>query len=173
MAENQIFYNLSATILPNGILRALRAVDAELTAEFTAMLSSGPYEKEYECWSDGSICYQARERSMEFDDAELGDKVIWFGNINLPEWSITLVNNGATMYHLAFYEEYRREKLMDTFRNSADNYTMIYNRNGMQMFKVQVYKFKEDGYQFVRLQFVWEPVTVDTKPACGIPLADS
>lgn len=169
----QIFYDLPATIVPNGILLALRDVDAELTAEFTAMLLSRPYTTEYECCSGGLTCYRARGGSMEFDAELSGDKGIWFGNIDLPEWSITLVNNGATMYHLAFYEKYRREELMDTFRNSADNYTMIYNRNGMQMFKVQVYKFKEDGYQFVRLQFVWEPDTVDTKPACGIPLADS
>lgn len=136
--------NLPANFLPNGIVTAVHQYDPELAEAFDNAIRDLRAQKEYiKVGFSTQPCYRAHNGSMKPDVFLNTDQAIWLAARDLPEWTVTLVNNGERVIY------------MDSFRDIAENYTVVYRHKESVIFKVNVYKFIELDWRFVRLGFEW------------------
>jgi hypothetical protein len=75
-----------------------------------------------------------------------------------PNWSITFQSN-KIIYGTAYWVNYKPDGLLEYLRERSDNYELIYQRDGVDMFTLQVIQFSESGQWQVRITPVWPTET--------------
>ena len=80
-----------------------------------------------------------------------------------PNWSITFQSN-EIIYGTAYWVNYRPGGLLEYLREHSDNYELIYRRDGINIFTLQVSQFSESGQWQVRITPVWHiPIRITTE----------
>jgi hypothetical protein len=91
-----------------------------------------------------------------------GSSTPWMLANPAPNWSITFQSN-EIIYGTAYWINYRPVGLLEYLRERSDNYELIYQRDGIDMFTLQVIQFSESGQWKVRITTVWHTPILTTE----------
>jgi hypothetical protein len=72
----------------------------------------------------------------------------------MTNWTITFQSN-ETIYGTKYWIDYEPDGLLEYLRNHSNNYDLIYRRDGINIFTLQVTQFSEAGQWKVRINTVW------------------
>ena len=80
-----------------------------------------------------------------------------------PNWSIMFHSNDI-IYGTEYWVNYEPNCLLKYLRERADNYDLIYQRDGINIFTLQVSQIYESGAWKVRITDVWHtPIRISTE----------
>jgi len=156
----KVFEKLQASLFPNGIVGCVLPKDPSIAEELKKMFRLRKSKIEPAVSVGKPFCYKSPSGSIPFDDHTLpeGDGSFWLQpdlSTTENQWTITVKHAGAPLYGLDYYINHKQTELFNTIRELSENYVVTYKRNGSAVFSISIYKFKRNGWDFVRFQFVW------------------
>lgn len=138
------FLNIPATIIPNGLHL--------LNDKLFAMFGSSSISPDYEPTGNGNTyCFRARNYSIE---APGNEKHLWC-TVDMPGWTITAIVQDKSIHNPSFISHLPEDEKLERIRKTSRIYSLVYNQEGVPVFKINVYKFREEGYDFARQSFEW------------------
>jgi len=142
------FENLFAMRIPTNT--ALLPIDFQAPPEIREELRCIPNMQVQE--------YSERDRSLRFQKTQCvpvnGSVAAWMQANPTPNWSITFQSN-QIIYGTKYWVDYEPDGLLEYLRVQTNEYNLIYKRDDIPIFTLQVKQFHESGTWYVRIDTIW------------------
>lgn len=89
----------------------------------------------------------------------LGGQGCWFQATLPANWTMIFTHNLADpLYGLDYYITHKQDEVLEAARKQTDNYRLQYQRDGVPIFDVNVYKYVDSGAWYAKFSITWHYV---------------